>query len=189
MKNPHTPNLTWIGSWWHKIWPQEYLISPIEISANWPGSIYTDFNGGLIRYSCSHISGPHEPVPTKFGLWMFVIMLHRYMVSKMLKCKKSFLWCHRFCTLWGTRHTLQSQEPELYLTLRMDDVIVHFWPHLWYLCAFFHANWNNTHVCKIHKLIKKKIKCLYNPTFTPQDLDKICIMLHPFSKWDKVDII
>ena len=37
MKNPHTPNLTWIGSWWPEIWPHEYLISPIEISVNWPG--------------------------------------------------------------------------------------------------------------------------------------------------------
>ena len=52
MKNPHTPNLTWIGSWGPKIWPHEYLISPTEISVNWPGSkqlwkrpIYTDFNG------------------------------------------------------------------------------------------------------------------------------------------------
>ena len=94
MKNPHTPNLTWIGSWWPEIWPHEYLMSPIEISVNWPGSkqlwtrpIYTDFNG-LIRYSCGHISGSHEPILTKFGLWMFFIMLHRYMVSKTLKCKK-----------------------------------------------------------------------------------------------------
>ena len=106
MKNPHAPNLTWIGSWWPEIWPYKYLISPIEISVNWPGSkqlwtrpIYTDFTG-LIRYSCSHISGPHESIPTKFGLWMFFIMLYRYMVSKTLKCKKSFLWCHCFCTLW-----------------------------------------------------------------------------------------
>ena len=45
--------------------------------------IYTDFNGG-IRYSCGHISGPHEPIPTKFGMWIF-IMLHRYMVFKTLK--------------------------------------------------------------------------------------------------------
>ena len=43
---------------------------------------------GLIRYSCGHISGPHEPIPTQFGLWMFFIMLHRYMVSKILKSKK-----------------------------------------------------------------------------------------------------
>ena len=48
------------------------------------------FSMGLIRYSCGHISGPHEPIPTKFGLWMFFIMLHRYMVSKMLKLKKKF---------------------------------------------------------------------------------------------------
>ena len=45
---------------------------------------------GLIRYSCGHISGPHESIPTKFGLWIFFIMIHRYMVSKTLKCKKKF---------------------------------------------------------------------------------------------------
>ena len=52
MKNPHTPNLTWIGSWWPEIWLHEYLICPIEISVNWPGSqlfgtrqICTDFSG------------------------------------------------------------------------------------------------------------------------------------------------
>ena len=38
-----------------------------------------------------HILGPNEPIPTKFGLWMFFIMLHRYMVSKTLKCKKVFV--------------------------------------------------------------------------------------------------
>ena len=38
IKNPHTPNLTWIGSWWPEIWPHEYLISPIEISVNWPST-------------------------------------------------------------------------------------------------------------------------------------------------------
>ena len=94
MKNLHTPNLTWIGSWWPKIWPHEYLISPIEISVNWPvhnclePGQFTLISMGLRRYSCGHISGPHEPIPTKFGLWMFFIMLHRGMVSKMLKCKK-----------------------------------------------------------------------------------------------------
>ena len=41
---------------------------------------------GLIRYSCGHILGHHEPIPTKFGLWMFFIMLHGNMVSKTLKC-------------------------------------------------------------------------------------------------------
>ena len=42
---------------------------------------------GLIRYSCGHISGPHEPIPTQFGPWMFFIMLYRY-ASKTLKSKK-----------------------------------------------------------------------------------------------------
>ena len=44
--------------------------------------------------------GPPWTFPTQFGLWMFFIMLHRYMVSKTLKCEKSFLWCHCFCTLY-----------------------------------------------------------------------------------------
>ena len=102
MKNPHTPNLTWIGSWWSEICPHEYLISPTEISVNWSGSKpglvhnclepdqFTLISMGLIRYSCGHISSPHEPIPTQFGLWMFFIMLHRYMVSKTLKSKKVF---------------------------------------------------------------------------------------------------
>ena len=52
MENIHSPNWMGIGSWGPEIWPHEYLISPIEISVNWPGSkqlwtrpIYTDFNG------------------------------------------------------------------------------------------------------------------------------------------------
>ena len=53
MKTIHNPNLVGISV--HggpEIWPHEYLISPIEISVNWPGSkqlwarpIYTDFSG------------------------------------------------------------------------------------------------------------------------------------------------
>ena len=38
MKNIHSPNWVGIGSWGPEIWPHEYLISPIEISVNWPGS-------------------------------------------------------------------------------------------------------------------------------------------------------
>ena len=38
MKNIHSPNWVGIGSWGPKIWPHEYLISPIEISVNWSGS-------------------------------------------------------------------------------------------------------------------------------------------------------
>ena len=45
---------------------------------------------GLTGYSCDHISGPHEPIITKFGLWRFFIMLYRYMVMKKLKSKNAF---------------------------------------------------------------------------------------------------
>ena len=83
-----------------EIWLHEYLINPINSYE--PGQ-FTLISMGLIRYSWSHISGSHEPIPTKFGLWMFFIILHRYMVSKTLKCKKSFLWRHRLCTLYPAR--------------------------------------------------------------------------------------
>ena len=43
------------------------------------------------RYSCGHISGPHKPIPTKCWLWMFFIMLHRYMVSKTEMHKKKIV--------------------------------------------------------------------------------------------------
>ena len=58
-----------------EIWPHEYLISPIKISVNWPivpNSIepgqFTPISMGLIRYSCSHISGHNEPIHVKFGV-------------------------------------------------------------------------------------------------------------------------
>ena len=38
MENIHSPNLVGNGSWGPEIWPHEYLISPTEISVNWPGS-------------------------------------------------------------------------------------------------------------------------------------------------------
>ena len=68
-------NLVEIGSWWPEIWPHEYLISPIEISVNWAWFItgmnqgqFTLISMGLIRYSCAHISGHHEPIHVKFGM-------------------------------------------------------------------------------------------------------------------------
>ena len=95
--------------WWEsvhgakeKIWPHEYLISHTEISINWPGSkqlwtrpIYTDFNG-LIRYSWGHISGHHEPIHVKFGVWRFFIMFYWNTVMKVLICKKENLMTLHF---------------------------------------------------------------------------------------------
>ena len=72
-------------------------ISPIEISVNWPGSYnclepgqFTLISMGLILYSCGHILGPHEPIPTKFVVWRFFIMLYRNMKKKKSwKCWKN----------------------------------------------------------------------------------------------------
>ena len=106
MKNIHSPNLVGIGSWGPEIWPHEYLISPIEISVNWPGSKQlgtTLISMGLIRYSCGHILGHHEPIHVKFGVWRFFIMLYRNMKKKNHENaemqKKIFLMTSHFGTL------------------------------------------------------------------------------------------
>ena len=77
MKNPHTPNLTWIGSLWPEIWSHE------------PGQS-TLISMGLIRYSCGHISCPHELIPTRFGLWMFLSCSIDTWYPKFWMQKKSF---------------------------------------------------------------------------------------------------
>ena len=54
---------------------------------------------GLIRSSCGRISGPHEPIHVKFGVWGFFIMFYWNIVMKMLKCKKENLMTSHFSTL------------------------------------------------------------------------------------------
>ena len=105
MKNLHSPHLVGIDSWGPEIWPHEHLISPTEISLNWPGSYnsyepghFTLLSMGLITYSCGHNSGPREPIHVKFGLRGFFIMSY-LMVMKMLKCKDENLTSH-FGTLY-----------------------------------------------------------------------------------------
>ena len=55
---------------------------------------------GIIRYSCGHISGHHEPIHVKFGVWGFFIMFYWNLVIKMLNCKKENLMTSHFGTLW-----------------------------------------------------------------------------------------
>ena len=57
---------------------------------------------GIIRHSCDHISGHHEPIHVKFGVWGFFIMFYWNMVIKMLKCKKENLMMSHFNTLSST---------------------------------------------------------------------------------------
>ena len=84
MKNIHSPNLVGIGSWGQNSYE--------------PGQ-FTLISMGLIRYSCSHISGHHEPIHVKFGVWGFFIMFYWNIVMKMLKCKKENLMMSHFSTL------------------------------------------------------------------------------------------
>ena len=49
--------------------------------------IYTDFNG-VNEYSCGHISGPHEPISTKFELWGFSSCSTEIWYSKCCNAKK-----------------------------------------------------------------------------------------------------
>ena len=59
---------------------------------------------GLIRYSCGHILGHHEPIHVKFGVWRFFIMLYRkYEEKKSWKCwnaKQIYLMRSHFGTLF-----------------------------------------------------------------------------------------
>ena len=56
---------------------------------------------GLIRDSCGHISGPQEPISTKFGLWRFSSCSADMWYSKRWNAKRqqSFLRRHSFGTL------------------------------------------------------------------------------------------
>ena len=65
---------------------------------NDPGQ-FTPISMGLIRYSCGHISGHHEPIHVKFGVWGFFIMSYWNIVMEMLKCKKENLMMSHFSTL------------------------------------------------------------------------------------------
>ena len=102
MKNIHSPNLVGIGSWGPKIWPHEYLLSPIEISVNWPGSnsywtrpiIYTDFNGvnlgihvaiswaTMNRFMSNLVCGGFSSCSTEIWSW------------KCWNANKNFWWRH-----------------------------------------------------------------------------------------------
>ena len=112
-ENPRPSNLTWIGSWWPEMWLHEYLISPLKSvfiglvhDCLEPGQ-FTLISVGLISYLCGHILGPHEPIPTKFGLWMFLLMLHQYMVSKMKKKKIFFVMSSLLCSIEAVSLFLQ----------------------------------------------------------------------------------
>ena len=59
LKNPHTPNLTWIGSWWLETWPIANLPHWNQCKLAWfvnclEPSRFTLISMGLIRYSCGH---------------------------------------------------------------------------------------------------------------------------------------
>ena len=64
-----------------------------------PGQ-FTLISMGLIRYSCGHISGYHEPIHVNFFVWGFLIMFFWNIVMKMLKCKKENLMTSHFSTLF-----------------------------------------------------------------------------------------
>ena len=51
---------------------------------------------GLIRYSCGHISGHHEPIHVKFGVWGFFFyhVLLKYCHENAEMQKKKIWWRH-----------------------------------------------------------------------------------------------
>ena len=104
MKDIHSPNGVGIGSWGPEIWPHEYLISPIEIGVNWPGSkqlwtrpIYTDFSGANEVFMQPYLGLPWTNSCHIWCVRVF-IMFYWNIVMKKLKCK--VLMTSHFSTLW-----------------------------------------------------------------------------------------
>ena len=86
------------GAWWNtstaQIWFESVYGGPRygQCKLAWFQTVtnqanFTPISTGLIRYSCGHILGHHEPIHDKFGVWGFFIMFYWNMVMKMLKCK------------------------------------------------------------------------------------------------------
>ena len=95
MKNLQSPNLVGIGLWGPEIWPHEYVIRPIEINVNWPGSYqlsgqFTLLSMGQIRYSCYHISGPHERIHVIWCVRDFHHVLLKYVHENAEMQKQTF---------------------------------------------------------------------------------------------------
>ena len=81
MKNIHSPNWVGMGPWGPKIWPHEYVISPI-------------WNQCKLAWFQTVISGHHEPIHVKFGVWGFFIMFYWNIVIKCWNAKKKIWWRH-----------------------------------------------------------------------------------------------
>ena len=79
------------GAWWKT--------STAQIPNSYEPGQFTLISVGLIRYSCGHILGHHEPIHVKFGVGGFFIMFYWNIVMKMLKCKKENLMTSHFSTL------------------------------------------------------------------------------------------
>ena len=116
MKNIHSPNLVRIGSWGPEIWPREYLISPNEISVNWPTWFQMVMNQANLHWFQWGYLGIHaaisrstiKPIHVKFGVWGFFIMFFWNIVMKMLKCKKENLMTWHFSTL--SQHKFMARD-------------------------------------------------------------------------------
>ena len=77
---------------------------------------------GLIRYSCSHISCPHEPIHVKFGVWGFSSCSTEIWSWKCWNAKQQFdgvtLW---YCINAGTMHIILDQSHSQSLILGRQD--------------------------------------------------------------------
>ena len=110
MKNIYSPNLVGIGSRGPEIWLHEYLISPIKISVNWPGSkqlwtrpIYTNFHG-------AYLLGIHAAVWTNSCQIWCVRVFHHVLLKyghENAEMKKKMMTPH-FTTVYLERHHSMS---------------------------------------------------------------------------------
>ena len=99
---------------------------------------------GLIRYSCGHISGHHEPIHVKFGVWGIFIMFYWNMLMKMLKCKKKEIWWRHISVLY----MMSNQE---------DNQM-----HSWHVCRWCVKYWNCSKLWYYLVISAATFQILYN---------------------------
>ena len=63
-------------------------------NSSYKTSQFTQLSMKLIRYSCGHISGLHEPIYVKFDLWGFSSCSYKIWLWKCWNAKTKIWWRH-----------------------------------------------------------------------------------------------
>ena len=101
MKNNHSPNLMGIGlcrardmAAWVPNYPHWNQCKLAWFQTSYKPGQFTLISIGLIKYLCGHISGNHEQIHVKFGVWGFSSCFTEYGHKNAEMQKKKIKWRH-----------------------------------------------------------------------------------------------